>query len=308
MTDRLTWVAGQSGERLDKLIVAQVGDTLSRAQVQALIKAGAVTVDGAAVKPGQKLKGGETISIALPDLPAPSASASTVAPEDIPLTILYEDRDLAVIDKPAGLIVHPGAGVAGGTLVNALLARYPQLADMPYTPTRRGIVHRLDKDTSGVMVVALRAVALRRLMAQFQARTVEKVYLALVERVPKTTLGRIDAPIARDPARRTRMAALRDGCPAISEFRVLETFKNGRALLSVKLLTGRTHQIRVHLAFIGCPIVGDTVYGYRKAALPRQFLHAARLCFDHPRTGERLCFEAPLPPDLAAVLEGYRRP
>jgi len=263
-------------------------------------------VDGVAVKAGHKVKGGVTIQFALPDLPLDIDS--NVIAEPIPLVVLYEDKHIAVIDKPAGLVVHPGTGVSSGTLVNALLARYPQLAEMPYAASRRGIVHRLDKDTSGVIVVALRPIALRRLMTQFQARTVEKEYLALVERVPKTAVGRIDVPIGRDPKKRTRMAALRDGRPAISEFAIVEKFKNGRALLRVKLLTGRTHQIRVHLAFIGCPIAGDTVYGFRRPSIRRQFLHAARLCFDHPRTGERMCFEAPLPPELAAVLEIQRAP
>ncbi|PJF24344.1 MAG: RluA family pseudouridine synthase, partial [Phototrophicales bacterium] len=226
---------------------------------------------GTAVKAGQKLKGGELIRVQLPDPPPDE----TVMPETIPLKVLYEDTSLAVIDKPAGLVVHPGAGNRSGTLVNALLARYPQLAEMPYDASRRGIVHRLDKDTSGLLVVALRSTALRQLTAQFQARTVEKVYLALVERVPRTSIGRIEAPIVRDPQRRTRMMVSRDGRPAVSEFTVVETFKSGRALLRVRLLTGRTHQIRVHLAFIECPIVGDRVYGFRKPGLSRQFLHAA---------------------------------
>jgi 23S rRNA pseudouridine1911/1915/1917 synthase len=302
MADVVEFRAQKGGDRLDKLIVARVGERLSRAQIQGLIKAGAVTVDGAAVKAGQKLKGGELIHVHLPD-PTPD---ETVMPEALPLNVIYEDSSLAVIDKPAGLVVHPGAGNRSGTLVNALLARYPKLADMPYDASRRGIVHRLDKDTSGLLVVALRSVALRRLMAQFQARTVEKVYFALVERIPRTSTGRIEAPIGRDPHRRTRMMVSRDGLAAVSEFTVVETFKSGRALLRVRLLTGRTHQIRVHLAFIDCPIVGDRVYGFRKPGLSRQFLHAAQLCFDHPRTGERLCFESPLPNDLDAALARER--
>ena len=302
MADVVEFRAQKGGDRLDKVIVARVGERLSRAQIQGLIKAGAVTVDGTAVKAGQKLKGGELIHIDLPD-PTPD---ETVMPEALPLNVIYEDSSLAVIDKPAGLVVHPGAGNPSGTLVNALLARYPQLADMPYDASRRGIVHRLDKDTSGLLVVALRSVALRRLMAQFQARTVEKVYFALVERIPRTSTGRIEAPIGRDPQRRTRMMVSRDGLAAVSEFTVVETFKSGRALLRVRLLTGRTHQIRVHLAFIDCPIVGDRVYGFRKPGLSRQFLHAAQLCFDHPRTSERLCFESPLPDDLDAALARER--
>lgn len=307
MPEQFHFTVTTPGERLDKILVARLGERLSRAQIQALIREGGVTVNGGAVKPGVKLKGGEQISVTLL-APPPAPEAEQVEAEPIPLEVIYEDRDLAVIDKPAGLVVHPGAGNPTGTLVNAMLARYPQIAEMQYAPRRRGIVHRLDKDTSGLILVALRAPALRRLVAQFQARTVEKEYLALLEKTPRTSVGRIEVPIARDPKLRTRMAASRDGRPAVSEFRVEETFKDGRALVRVKLLTGRTHQIRVHMAFIDCPIVGDTVYGYRKQRLLQgQFLHAARLCFDHPRTGERLCFESPLPARLSAILDDLRR-
>jgi 23S rRNA pseudouridine1911/1915/1917 synthase len=213
-----------------------------------------------------------------------------------------------VINKPAGLIVHPGSGNETGTLVNALLARYPQIIEMNYAPKRRGIVHRLDKDTSGLILVAKNSIAMTRLTAQFQHRTVEKTYIALLERMPKTSTGRIEVPIARDPVRRKKMAVSREGRPAVTEFTVVERFNDGRVLVRVKPLTGRTHQIRVHMAFIGCPIVGDDLYGYRKQRLlDRQFLHASRLCFDHPRTGERLCFEVPLPDDLEAVLSTLRR-
>jgi 23S rRNA pseudouridine1911/1915/1917 synthase len=307
MPEQLQFTVTTPGERLDKILVAKLGERLSRAQIQALIREGGVTVNGGSVKAGVKLKGGEQISVTLLE-PTPSPEEDTVEPEPIPLQVIYEDRDIAVIDKPAGLVVHPGAGNPTGTLVNALLARYPQIAEMAYAPRRRGIVHRLDKDTSGLILVALRSPALRRLAAQFQARTVEKEYLALLEKTPRTSVGRIDVPIARDPKQRTKMAALRNGRPAVSEFSVVERFKDGRALVRVKLLTGRTHQIRVHMAFIGCPIVGDSVYGYRKQRLLHgQFLHAARLCFDHPRTGERLCFESPLPVHLSAILDDLRR-
>jgi 23S rRNA pseudouridine1911/1915/1917 synthase len=307
MPEQLQFTVTTPGERLDKILVAKLGERLSRAQIQALIRDGGVMVNGAAVKPGVKLKGGEQISITLLE-PQPTPEEEQVEAEPIPLEVIYEDRDLAVINKPAGLVVHPGAGNPTGTLVNALLARYPQIAEMQYSPRRRGIVHRLDKDTSGLILVALRGAALRRLVAQFQARTVDKEYLALVEKTPRTSIGRIEVPIARDPKQRTKMAALRDGRPAVSEFSIVDRFKDGRALVRVKLLTGRTHQIRVHMAFIGCPIVGDTVYGYRKQRLLQgQFLHATRLCFDHPRTGERLCFESPLPERLTSVLDDLRR-
>lgn len=306
MTDseQIGFTAGpdEIGERLDKVLVARLGERLTRSQIQALIKDGQATVNGAAVKTGLKLKGGEQIALTIP----PPPEDDSVEPEPIALDIVYEDDDLAVINKPAGLVVHPGAGNRSGTLVNAILARYPQIAEMRYAPQRRGIVHRLDKDTSGLILIAKRAPTMRHLINQFQQRTVDKVYLALVEKPPKTSIGRIDLPIARDPNQRTRMSVQRDGRPAVSEFTVLERFNSGPALLEVKLLTGRTHQIRVHLAYIGSPIVGDAVYGYRKQRLRGQFLHAARLCFDHPRSGERLCFEAPLPECLQTLLDELR--
>ena len=303
MSQHIEFTVKTAGERLDKLIVAHVGDRLTRSQIQTLIREGHVRVNGEIIKPGIKLKGGERIIVTVP----PAPPDKTVEPEPIPLVVLYEDADIAVIDKPAGMVVHPGAGNETGTLVNAILARYPEIAEMDYAPKRRGIVHRLDKETSGLILVARRAPALQRLMRQFSARTVEKVYLALTEKTPKTNLGRIDAPIARDPNQRKRMKVTRDGRPAISEFQVVERFKDGKTLVSVKLLTGRTHQIRVHLAFIDCPLVGDKVYGFRKTRYHRQFLHAAKLCFDHPRTKERLCFESPLPPELEGYLENLRR-
>ncbi len=232
-----------------------------------MIRDGLVTVDGAVVKAGVKLKGGERIVVTVP----PAPEDHSVEPEPIPLNVVYEDDDLAVIDKPAGLVVHPGTGNQSGTLVNAILARYPQIAEMNYAPRRRGIVHRLDKDTSGLILVAKRAPALHRLMAQFQQRTVEKVYIALLERTPKTPTGRIEVPIGRDPNNRRKMApAARMGVPPSASSRSSSASRMGKALVQVKLLTGRTHQIRVHMAFIGCPIVGDTLYGYHRqiAAAP----------------------------------------
>lgn len=293
----------QAGERLDKLVVDRLPQ-LSRSQIQTMIKTGLVTVDQVAVKPGVKLRGGEVVRVTIPPAQSPQTRA-----ERIDLTILYEDADLSVIDKPAGMVVHPGTGVSEGTLVNALLARYPELSDLQTDTGRQGIVHRLDKDTSGVMVVARNASALVNLQRQFQARTVEKVYLALVERAPKTLTGRIEAPIGRDPKQRKRMAVIKDGKPAITEFRVLDTeFRDGQALVELNLLTGRTHQIRVHMAFIGAPIVGDSVYGFRRqrTGMKRNFLHAVRLSFDHPTSGERLTFSADLPAGLQNLLEKLR--
>jgi 23S rRNA pseudouridine1911/1915/1917 synthase len=293
------------GERLDKIIVAHVGDGLSRVQIQTLIKEGLVTVNGAQVKSGIKLKGGEVISVTIP----PREPVEAVKPEAIPLNVLYEDKDIAVLDKPAGMTVHPGVGNETGTLVSALLARWPEIAAMEGVEKRAGIVHRLDKDTSGLIVVAKNDVARRRLMVQFQARSVEKHYLALLERLPQTLTGHIEAPIGRDPNNRKRMAVVRGGRPAITEYQVIESnFTGGQALVRIKLLTGRTHQIRVHMAFIGCPIVGDVVYGFRKQRLrlKRHFLHAAELSFTHPMTKERLHFEAPLPAGLLNTLEKLR--
>ena len=220
--------------------------------------------------------------------------------------MLYEDADIAVIDKPAGMTVHPGVGNEKGTLVSAMLARWPEIGEMNTNEKRAGIVHRLDKDTSGLMVIAKNDVARRRLMAQFQARTIQKSYLALLEKMPATQTGRIDAPIGRDPNQRKRMAVVRGGKPAISEYTVIDrNLQDERALVRVTILTGRTHQIRVHMAFIGCPIVGDAVYGFRKQRLKlkRHFLHAAELCFDHPQSGERLCFKSPLPVGLQNILD-----
>lgn len=292
-----------AGERLDKTITAHVGERLTRNQIQTLIRDGKVTVNGAVVKAGVKLKGGEVIRLTVP----PPQEDKSVAAEPIPLNVVYEDDDLAVINKPAGLVVHPGMGNEQGTLVNAILARWSEIGTMNYAPKRRGIVHRLDKDTSGLILVAKTAPALHRLAGQFQKRTVEKVYIALLERAPKTSTGRIDAPLGRDPNNRRKRIVSRDGRPAVSEFTVVERYEDGRVLVHVKLLTGRTHQIRAHMAFINCPIVGDALYGFRRQSLNRQFLHAWKLCFDQPRTGERLCFEAPLPDALEAVLAEERR-
>jgi 23S rRNA pseudouridine1911/1915/1917 synthase len=305
MNNDLIEFTAPAGERLDKAIVTHVGDDLSRAQIQALIKDGMVTVNGEQVKAGIKLKGGETVRVTIPP-----KQEQTLEPEAIPLHVLYEDDDIAVIDKPAGLIVHPGVANETGTLVHAMLARWPDIARTNnVTEKRMGIVHRLDKDTSGLIVIAKNDAVRRKLSAQFQERTVEKVYLALLERTPQTRTGRIEAPIGRDPQQRKRMAVVRGGKPAITEYTIIEDdFVEDQALVRVKLLTGRTHQIRVHMAFIGCPIVGDTVYGFRKQRikLKRHFLHAAELSFDHPISGERLHFESPLPPGLQNILEKLR--
>lgn len=304
---QLTLVVDTPKQRLDKFVLDQV-EGMSRTQVQALIKDGLVTVDGKTEKAGFKFKGGETVSITLLE----DDEETSIEPEDIELNIVYEDDDLAVINKPAGMVVHPGIGNLTGTLVHALLGRYPELADMmddDETEERLGIVHRLDKGTSGLMVIARKKEALLNLMAQFQERTVDKIYLALLEKTPKTPVGRVDAPIARDPRQRKRMWVNRDGKSAVTEFTVIDdNFQENRTLVKLNLLTGRTHQIRVHMAFIGCPVVGDAVYGFRKQRLKlkRQFLHAAELAFDHPTTGERMEFSEPLPAQLQNILDKLR--
>ncbi len=299
--DYIEFTVESTGERLDKLIIEQVDD-LSRSQIQAMIKDGQVTVDGKHVKAGVKLRGGETVRVLLPE---PEPETDEIIPEEMPLNFVYEDEDVAVIEKPAGLVVHPGVGNEQGTLVNALVARYPTLMDTE----RKGIVHRLDKDTSGLMVIGLNQAAIEDLMTQFKERSVDKVYTALTERSPRTTSGVIDAPIGRDPKQRKRMAVVRDGKSALTEFEVIEQeLQEERALLRCKIHTGRTHQIRVHLAFIGAPIVGDTVYGYRKqrVKLKRLFLHASELGFYHPTRGKMLTFKSDLPVGLQNILEKLR--
>jgi 23S rRNA pseudouridine1911/1915/1917 synthase len=307
MTDSTqTLIANTPKQRLDKFVLEHV-DGLSRTQIQTLIRDGLITVNGKVEKTGYKFKGGETVNITIPFV-----EETTLEPEDIDLDIIYEDNDLAVINKSAGMVVHPGIGHETGTLVNAILGRYPELADMiddPDTQERLGIVHRLDKGTSGLIVVARNKPTLLHLMNQFQERTVHKVYLAFLESTPKSTVGRVDAAIARDPRQRKRMWVDRNGKPAITEFSLIDDhYQGGRAMVKLKLLTGRTHQIRVHMAFIGCPVVGDTIYGRRKQRLKlkRQFLHATELAFDHPTTGERMEFSSPLPENLQNILDKLR--
>ncbi|MFZ4813874.1 MAG: RluA family pseudouridine synthase [Phototrophicaceae bacterium] len=286
-----------AGERLDKFLLPNLPH-LSRMQVQTLIDDGHVTVNGKNIKAGIKVRAGDLVQVNLPEQPAEEAPQ----PQALALNIVYEDDLLAVIDKPAGLVVHPGVGNSSGTLVNALVARYPQLA----TTERKGIVHRLDKDTSGLLVIGKTEAATAHLMHQFQERSVEKIYTALVEKTPPTVTGLIDLPIGRDPKQRKRMAVVRDGKPAKTEYEVTDNdFPGGQVLLSCTLLTGRTHQIRVHLAYIGSPVVGDVIYGYRKQRIKvgRQFLHASELAFAHPESGEWLWFDSPLPPQLENTLK-----
>ncbi|MGQ0548064.1 MAG: RluA family pseudouridine synthase [Armatimonadota bacterium] len=301
------------GRRLDAYLAARLPE-LSRTRLQGLIAAGHVVLGGrpvrpaggsrtARVRPSDRLRAGDHLDIEIPPLPAASAA---LQPEAIPLTVVYEDDALLVVDKPAGMTVHPGAGRTSGTLVHAVLAHCPDLpriggADRP------GIVHRLDKDTSGLLVVAKTEVAGRGLQAQIQSRRARREYLALVHGRLRRPSGVIDAPIGRDPRHRTRMAVVASGRHAVTHYRVAETFEDA-TLLEVRLDTGRTHQIRVHLAHLGHPVVADPVYGRRPNpwGMRRQALHARTLAFTHPISGAALTFRAPLPADFEEVLRALR--
>ena len=285
--------------RVDKFLSEQMPDT-SRSHIKRLIESGNVTLDGMVVeKAGTKAKPGSFVEIHVP-----VTQNDGLIPEHMPLEILYEDDHVLVIDKPAGIVVHPGAGNATGTLVNGLLAYYPPIREVGEVD-RPGVVHRLDKETSGVMVFAKTDKAYRWLVKQFKARDVNKTYVALVDGHPPTPTGRIEAPVERDSRTRTRMAVgLRgQGKPAVSEYYQIARYAK-HELLEVHPITGRTHQIRVHLSYIGAPVVGDTLYGRRKPslALDRIFLHAKSLTLRLPgeRTPRR--FEVPLPEDLQSVL------
>ena len=291
-------------QRLDRFVASSLAD-LSRTYVQQLIEAGRVRVDGIVRRSKFKVTPGEVVVV---DVPPPTVEA--FEPEDIPLVIVYEDDDVIVVDKPAGLVVHPAPGHARGTLVNALLHHAPGISIGG--TNRPGIVHRLDKDTSGLIVVAKSDRARLALASQWETRSVRKGYVALASGVVEPEEGTIEAPIGRDPQQRQRMAVTAKGRPAVTHFAVRERFA-AATLLDVEIETGRTHQIRVHLAFIDHPIVGDSVYGRSRAGAlrrgdpwsPRQFLHAARLGFRLP-DGREVAFESPLPADLRAVLDGLR--
>ena len=289
--------------RLDHFLVAQLTNH-SRTRLQQLIKAGEVTVDGIVVtKSSMKLELPCEVEVRIPP-PAPSH----LIPEDIPLAVLYEDENLLVVDKPAGMVVHPSAGHSSGTLVHAALAHTPDLQGVG-GELRPGVVHRLDKDTSGVILLAKNDATHRHLQAQFADRKVVKHYLALVDGMPPTPEGRVEAPIGRDPSQRQRMAVVPEskGRSAASEYRTVERFQD-HTLLEFHPITGRTHQIRVHAAFLGCPIVGDTVYGRRTPSLPlqRHFLHAAALSIKLPGQATAANFEAPLPTNLEEILQQLR--
>jgi 23S rRNA pseudouridine1911/1915/1917 synthase len=287
------------GTRLDRYVADQLPD-LSRGTVQGLIESGRVRVDGRQRKPKFRMTPGEVVSV---EIPPPRIDE--ILPDPIPLAIVYEDADVIVVDKPAGMVVHPAPGHQRGTLANALLAHVPGIS--VGGSQRPGIVHRLDKDTSGLIVAAKTDRGRTSLVTQWEDRAVEKTYLALVSGSVEDEEAIIDAPIGRDPKNRQRMAVVRSGRPAVTRFHVVERFPD-TTLLEVSIETGRTHQIRVHLAFIGHPIVGDHVYGRTRPTEPqldRQFLHASALAFQLP-DGAALRLEAPLPGDLQAVLEELR--
>jgi 23S rRNA pseudouridine1911/1915/1917 synthase len=298
----LTVPESERGKRLDVFLQRQLPE-YSRSRLQDWVRGGRVKVDGAAERSSYKLRGGETVEVEPAELPPLKAE-----PEELPLDILYEDADVIAVNKAAGMVVHAGAGVRRGTLVNALLHRFQKLSQVG-GQERPGIVHRLDRGTSGVLLVARNDAAHRNLAAQFASRKVQKVYTALVHGTVKAERGRIEKPIARDPARRVRMTARGErGRTAITEYRVLDRFA-GYTLLEVEIKTGRTHQIRAHFASLGHPVAGDRLYGAPakppgRPPLDRLFLHARRVRFLQPTTGEPVTVEAPLPAELIEWMEG----
>jgi 23S rRNA pseudouridine1911/1915/1917 synthase len=290
---KLVIPASFAGLRLDQALARLLPDE-SRTRLARLIEEGHVRVDGETATPKSKVRSGEAVDVAL----APRQEESAFVAEEIALKVVHEDDDVLVIDKPAGLVVHPGSGNWSGTMLNALLHHAPALGQLP----RAGIVHRLDKDTSGLLVVAKTEPAQASLVRQLQARTMKRTYLALARGEVKSS-GTIDAPVGRDPRSRTRMAVVHSGKPAITHYKVRKSFPR-HTLLECQLESGRTHQIRVHLASIGHPVEGDPVYAGRvEGLLPRQALHAWKLAFSHPASGKPARFESPLPADFARLLK-----
>ena len=302
MNERLVQLDFESDQpqRLDKYLVSQLPE-FSRSRLQKMIKTGCVEVDNLTItKSGYLVEPGDQIEIRIP--PAKSA---TLIPEDIPLVVIYEDQDLMVINKPAGMVVHPAAGHQSGTLVHAALAHSKEIEGVGGIQ-RPGVVHRLDKDTSGLILLAKNDEAHLWLQDEFRTRSVNKTYLTLVDGAPPTAKGRVEAAIGRDPIDRKRMAVVppNKGRSAVSEYSTVSNYKQ-HTLLEVHPVTGRTHQIRLHMAFLGCPVVGDRIYGRRRQSLPiaRQFLHAFRMSIRLPGNTSYVEFEAPLPEDLSDVLD-----
>ena len=286
------------GDRLDSFLAGS-SPRLTRSQLRRLIDSGSILLNGRPVKPSQRVQRGDRVSVSIPP-----PRALDLVPQAMPLEVVHQDQDLVVINKPPGLPVHPGPGHPDHTLVNGLLALCPDIQSIG-DALRPGIVHRLDKDTSGLIVVAKNHQVHRSLSAQLKERSVVKGYLALAAGRPAQPRGEIDAPIARDPRHRKRMAVVLGGRPSRTTYRTLETF-GGFTLLELYLKTGRTHQIRVHLAHLGHPLLADGLYGKPSDMLDRHFLHAHHLKFEHPATGEEMEFWSGLPHDLAAVLDVLR--
>jgi 23S rRNA pseudouridine1911/1915/1917 synthase len=305
MAERIELQADAPGQRVDRFLAERT--RLSRSAIQRLARDGRVTVNGTAVEPAYKVRGGEALIVDVPD----AAPALSLLGEDIPVEVLYEDDDVLVVNKPAGLVVHPAHGHATGTLVNAVVGKIT--ADTGRDAARPGIVHRLDKDTSGVMIVAKNDVAQLSLARQLQGRRFDKEYLALVWGDPGEQPVVVEAPVARDTVDRRRMAVRAGGRDSTTHFARIASYGSGaerRALLHVKPVTGRTHQIRVHLAYARLPIVGDPVYGRKSVerdGLARQFLHAWRLSVNLPHSGPRT-FTAPLAADLRQYLDALSAP
>lgn len=304
MPEVLVLTAGSGeGNRIDKFLALKLPEH-SRSRLQSLIKEGAVKIDGELVaKSGFIVEDGVSVEITLP-----TVKSSELTPELISLDVIFENKDLAIINKPAGMVVHPAAGHDTGTLVHAALARFTDLQGIG-GELRPGIVHRLDKDTSGLIVIAKNEIAHRWLQEQFKSRKVEKIYIALVDGKPPTPTGRVEAAIARDPSHRKKMAVVSEakGRSSITEYRTLESFNN-HTLIEAHPFTGRTHQIRLHMAFLKCPITGDTVYGrsHPSIELHRHFLHAAKLKIILPGESAPRIFEALLPIELVNALDSIR--
>lgn len=297
----VSFIVEQDDRRLDKVVRDRVPD-LSRSQGQRLIGAGQVSVDGRRQKPAYRVEVGERVTVRVP----PRRDPTTIRPQPIPIEILYEDAHLIGVNKPAGMVVHPAPGHPDGTLVNALLAHNPDIAEIG-PPDRPGIVHRLDMETSGVLVVAKRVDVLEALQEQFRSREVDKTYLALVHGRLQPPEGIIEVPIGRHPRDRQRMAPRTEGKYARTRFRAVE-FIGPYTLVEAHPYTGRTHQIRVHLSWLGHPVVGDDIYGRPSDSLleDRHFLHAGELSLTHPASGDKLDLQAPLPSELITLLERLR--
>jgi 23S rRNA pseudouridine1911/1915/1917 synthase len=302
VTGRLEKITYQNvnAERLDRYLSEKLPE-FTRSRLQAFIKEGLVTVNDVAVtKTGFRLEGEGVIHVAIP-----AVKPAELIPEEIPLSVIFENNDMLVINKPAGMVVHPAAGHDSGTLVHAALAHAPEM-DGIGGEIRPGVVHRLDKETSGLILMAKNDSAHQWLQNQFRDRQVEKYYLALVDGHLPTPKGRVEAPVGRDPSHRKRMAIVpaHRGREAVSEYRTLQVFEN-HTLVEVQIFTGRTHQIRLHMAFLECPIAGDRLYGHRHSTVPlkRHFLHAARMVIRIPGEDQPRIFEAPLPLELQNVLD-----